>query len=151
MTLFVPTLDPNGCELPLILESNSRIRFQVAVNLITFVFVLQIRSDTDRPIKRNDIHSIYTRLEEGLRSSLGGPRGSSPIFRGLGFAAQTRFNQLVVQQVLTSGVTNNIVAIDVQSPGTASMSQNFHYKAPLFIATPSPQSPCWSIPRDQAR
>lgn len=63
-----------------------------------------------RPIKRNDIHCIYTRCEASLRSSLGGPRGFSPIFRGLGLAAQTGLNESVVQRVLTSGVGNTMVA-----------------------------------------
>ncbi len=57
----------------------------------------------------------------------------NPLHFDEGFAAQTRFKELVVQGGLTSGILNALVAMDMPGPGTVFMSQNFNYTAPVFI------------------
>jgi acyl dehydratase len=57
----------------------------------------------------------------------------NPLHFDEGFAAETRFKELVVQGGLTSGILNALVAMDLPGPGTVFMSQNFSYTAPVFI------------------
>ena len=57
----------------------------------------------------------------------------NPLHFDAGFAAKTRFKELVVQGGLTSGILNALVAMDMPAPGTVFMSQNFNYTAPVFI------------------
>ena len=57
----------------------------------------------------------------------------NPLHFDEGFAAKTKFKELVVQGGLTSGILNALVAMDMPGPGTVFMSQNFNYTAPVFI------------------
>ena len=57
----------------------------------------------------------------------------NPLHFDEGFAAKTRFKELVVQGGLTSGILNALVAMDMPGPGTVFMSQNFNYPAPVYI------------------
>ena len=57
----------------------------------------------------------------------------NPLHFDEGFAAKTKFKELVVQGGLTSGILNALVAMDMPGPGTVFMGQNFNYTAPVFI------------------
>jgi acyl dehydratase len=49
------------------------------------------------------------------------------------FAAATRFERLVVQGGLTTGLLHALVAMDMPGPGTVFLSQNWRFTAPVFI------------------
>ena len=50
-----------------------------------------------------------------------------------GFVGKTKFNELVVQGGLTSGILNALVAMDMLGPGIVFMSQDRKFIAPVFI------------------
>jgi len=49
------------------------------------------------------------------------------------FAARTRFEHLVVQGGLTTGLLHALVAMDMPGPGTVFLSQNWRFTAPVYI------------------
>lgn len=49
------------------------------------------------------------------------------------FAAKTKFGRLVVQGGLTTGLLHALVAMDMPGPGTVFLSQDWKFKAPVFI------------------
>ena len=57
----------------------------------------------------------------------------NPLHFDEGFAAKTKFKELVVQGGLTSGILNALVAMDMPGPGTVFMSQDLKFIAPVFI------------------
>lgn len=57
----------------------------------------------------------------------------NPLHFDEAFAAKTKFERLVVQGGLTTGILNALVATDMPGPGTVFMSQNWKFTAPVFI------------------
>ena len=57
----------------------------------------------------------------------------NPLHFDEGFAAKTKFQRLVVQGGLTTGILNALVATDMPGPGTVFMSQNWKFTAPVYI------------------
>jgi acyl dehydratase len=57
----------------------------------------------------------------------------NPLHFDEAFAAQTRFQRLVVQGGLTTGLLHALVAMDMPGPGTVFLSQNWKFTAPVFI------------------
>jgi len=49
------------------------------------------------------------------------------------FVARTKFQRLVVQGGLTTGVLHALVAMDMPGPGTVFLSQDWKFTAPVFI------------------
>ena len=49
------------------------------------------------------------------------------------FAAKTKFERLVVQGGLTTGLLHALVAMDMPGPGTVFLSQNWKFTAPVYI------------------
>ena len=49
------------------------------------------------------------------------------------FTSRTKFGKLVVQGGLTTGLLHALVAMDMPGPGTAFLSQNWKFTAPVFI------------------
>lgn len=50
------------------------------------------------------------------------------------FVSKTKFNKLVVQGGLTTGLLHALVAMDMPGPGTVFLSQNWKFTAPVFIS-----------------
>ncbi len=57
----------------------------------------------------------------------------NPLHFDEAFAAQTKFQRLVVQGGLTTGLLHALVAMDLPGPGTVFLSQNWKFPAPVFI------------------
>ncbi len=57
----------------------------------------------------------------------------NPLHFDESFAAKTKFKKLVVQGGLTTGFLHALVAMDMPSPGTVFLSQNWKFTAPVFI------------------
>jgi acyl dehydratase len=57
----------------------------------------------------------------------------NPLHFDEAFAAGTRFQRLVVQGGLTTGLLHALVAMDLPGPGTVFLSQNWKFTAPVFI------------------
>lgn len=57
----------------------------------------------------------------------------NPLHFDENFAAKTKFKKLVVQGGLTTGLLHALVAMDMPGPGTVFLSQNWEFKAPVFI------------------
>jgi acyl dehydratase len=57
----------------------------------------------------------------------------NPLHFDESFAAQTKFERLVVQGGLTTGLLHALVAMDTPGPGTVFLSQNWNFTAPVFI------------------
>ncbi len=57
----------------------------------------------------------------------------NPLHFDMSFAAKTKFERLVVQGGLTTGLLNALVAMDMPGPGTVFLSQNWKFTAPVFI------------------
>ena len=57
----------------------------------------------------------------------------NPLHFDEGFAAGTRFQRLVVQGGLTTGLVHALVAMDMPGPGTVFLSQDWKFTAPVFI------------------
>ncbi len=49
------------------------------------------------------------------------------------FAARTKFQRLVVQGGLTTGLLHALVAMDLPGPGSVFLSQNWKFTAPVYI------------------
>jgi acyl dehydratase len=49
------------------------------------------------------------------------------------FTAKTKFQRLVVQGGLTTGLLHALVAMDMPGPGTVFLSQNWKFTAPVYI------------------
>lgn len=49
------------------------------------------------------------------------------------FAARTRFERLVVQGGLTTGLLHALVAMDMPGPGTVFLSQDWKFVAPVYV------------------
>ncbi len=57
----------------------------------------------------------------------------NPLHFDISFAAKTKFERLVVQGGLTTGLLHALVAMDMPGPGTVFLSQNWKFTAPVFI------------------
>jgi acyl dehydratase len=57
----------------------------------------------------------------------------NPLHFDAAFAARTRFDRLVVQGGLTTGLLHALVATDMPGPGTVFLSQNWKFTAPVYI------------------
>jgi acyl dehydratase len=57
----------------------------------------------------------------------------NPLHIDPAFAAGTRFQRLIVQGGLTSGLLNAIVAMDLPGPGTVFLETRWRFTNPVFI------------------
>jgi acyl dehydratase len=57
----------------------------------------------------------------------------NPLHFDKDFAAGTRFEQLVVQGGLTTGLLHALVAMEMPGPGTVFLNQNWQFTAPVYI------------------
>ncbi len=57
----------------------------------------------------------------------------NPLHFDPAFASKTKFQRLVVQGGLTTGLLHALVAMDMPGPGTVFLSQNWQFTAPVFI------------------
>lgn len=57
----------------------------------------------------------------------------NPLHYNEAFTAKTRFEKLIVQGGLTTGLLHALVAMDMPGPGTVFLNQNWNFIAPVFI------------------
>jgi len=57
----------------------------------------------------------------------------NPLHFDEAFVARTKFQRLVVQGGLTTGLLHALVATDLPGPGTVFLSQDWKFTAPVFI------------------
>jgi acyl dehydratase len=57
----------------------------------------------------------------------------NPLHFDEAFASRTRFQRLVAQGGLTTGILHALVAMDMPGPGTVFLSQNWKFTAPVYI------------------
>jgi acyl dehydratase len=57
----------------------------------------------------------------------------NPLHFDESFVSKTKFQKLVVQGGLTTGLLHALVAMDMPGPGTVFLSQNWKFTAPVFI------------------
>ena len=57
----------------------------------------------------------------------------NPLHFDESFVAKTRFERLVVQGGLTTGLLHALVAMDMPGPGTVFLSQDWKFVAPVFV------------------
>ncbi len=57
----------------------------------------------------------------------------NPLHFDKDFAAGTRFEALVVQGGLTTGLLHALVAMELPGPGTVFLNQNWQFTAPVYI------------------
>lgn len=57
----------------------------------------------------------------------------NPLHYDEAFTAKTRFEKLLVQGGLTTGLLHALVAMDMPGPGTVFMSQNWKFTGPVYI------------------
>ncbi len=57
----------------------------------------------------------------------------NPLHFDMSFAAKTKFERLVVQGGLTTGLLHALVAMDMPGPGTVFLSQDWKFTAPVFV------------------
>ncbi|MFQ5569254.1 MAG: MaoC family dehydratase [Rhodothermales bacterium] len=57
----------------------------------------------------------------------------NPLHFDEAFAAKTKFERLVVQGGLTTGLLHALVAMDMPGPGTVFLNQNWKFTAPVYI------------------
>ena len=57
----------------------------------------------------------------------------NPLHFDESFVARTKFQRLVVQGGLTTGLLHTLVATDMPGPGTVFLSQDWKFTAPVFI------------------
>lgn len=57
----------------------------------------------------------------------------NPLHFDPAFAAKTKFERLIVQGGLTTGLLHALVAMDLPGPGTVFLSQNWKFTAPVYI------------------
>ena len=58
---------------------------------------------------------------------------NNPLHFDESFVAKTRFERLVVQGGLTTGLLHALVAMDMPGPGTVFLNQSWQFTAPVFI------------------
>ncbi len=66
-----------------------------------------------------------------LYSEITGDR--NPLHHDVAFTSRTRFERLLVQGGLTTGLLHALVAMDMPGPGTVFMSQNWRFTGPVHI------------------
>ena len=57
----------------------------------------------------------------------------NPLHFDAEFTSRTKFEKLVVQGGLTTGLLHALVAMDLPGPGTVFLSQNWKFTSPVFI------------------
>ena len=57
----------------------------------------------------------------------------NPLHFDESFVSKTRFERLVVQGGLTTGLLHALVAMDMPGPGTVFLNQSWQFTAPVFI------------------
>ena len=57
----------------------------------------------------------------------------NPLHFDADFAGRTKFQNLVVQGGLTTGLLHALVAMDLPGPGSVFLSQNWKFTAPVYI------------------
>lgn len=57
----------------------------------------------------------------------------NPLHFDADFAGRTKFQRLVVQGGLTTGLLHALVAMDLPGPGSVFLSQNWKFTAPVYI------------------
>jgi acyl dehydratase len=57
----------------------------------------------------------------------------NPLHFDADFAARTKFQRLVVQGGLTTGLLHALVAMDLPGPGSVFLNQNWKFTAPVYI------------------
>ena len=57
----------------------------------------------------------------------------NPLHFDAKFVSNTKFDRLVVQGGLTTGLLHALVAMDMPGPGTVFLSQNWKFIAPVYI------------------
>jgi len=57
----------------------------------------------------------------------------NPLHFDESFVSRTKFQRLVVQGGLTTGLLHALVAMDLPGPGSVFLSQNWKFTAPVFI------------------
>lgn len=57
----------------------------------------------------------------------------NPLHFDKDFIANTKFERLVVQGGLTTGLLHALVAMDMPGPGTVFLNQNWQFTAPVYI------------------
>ena len=57
----------------------------------------------------------------------------NPLHFDADFVGRTKFQRLVVQGGLTTGLLHALAAMDLPGPGTVFLSQNWKFTAPVFI------------------
>lgn len=57
----------------------------------------------------------------------------NPLHFDAEFTSRTKFERLVVQGGLTTGLLHALVAMDLPGPGTVFLSQSWKFTAPVFI------------------
>ena len=57
----------------------------------------------------------------------------NPLHFDADFAARTRFQRLITQGGLTTGLLHALVAMDLPGPGTVFLSQSWKFTAPVYI------------------
>jgi acyl dehydratase len=57
----------------------------------------------------------------------------NPLHFDAAFAARTKFQGLVVQGGLTTGLLHALVAMDLPGPGSVFLSQNWKFTAPVYL------------------
>ncbi len=57
----------------------------------------------------------------------------NPLHFDAEFTSRTKFERLVVQGGLTTGLLHALVAMDMPGPGTVFLSQSWKFTAPVFI------------------
>lgn len=57
----------------------------------------------------------------------------NPLHFDPAFVARTKYQRLVVQGGLTTGLLHALVATDLPGPGTVFLSQNWKFTAPVYI------------------
>ena len=75
--------------------------------------------------------ATFTAEDVETYSRLTGDR--NPLHWDEAFTAGTRFQRLLVQGGLTTGVLHALVAMDLPGPGSVFLSQNWRFTNPVFI------------------
>jgi acyl dehydratase len=57
----------------------------------------------------------------------------NPLHFDAHFAARTKFQRLVVQGGLTTGLLHALVAMDLPGPGSVFLSQNWKFTSPVYV------------------
>lgn len=79
------------------------------------------------------VSRTLTLTEEHVRTYAELTGDYNPLHFDEEFASRTRFEGLVVQGGLTTGLLHALVAMDMPGPGTVFLSQNWRFTAPVYI------------------